>query len=74
VYFKKDKLHQALKYLRQAHDLLPEEVEIMLHLADVYVGLNKVKEAKEMCEKVLKIDGQNKTAQQKLEELSGGKR
>jgi len=74
VYFKKNKMTQALKYLKQAHDLLPEEVEIMLHLAEVYVGMNKVKEAKDLYEKVLKIDSQNKIAQQKLEELTGNKR
>jgi len=62
-------LNQALKYLKQAHELLPDEEEIILHLAEVYAALNKIKEAKEMYEKALKLDSDNKSIQQKLKDL-----
>jgi tetratricopeptide (TPR) repeat protein len=70
VHFKKNKLSSAVKYLKQALELLPDDVNIIEHMGDVYVKLNKTKEAQEMYNRVLKIDPKNSSVQKKLEDLT----
>ena len=70
VYFKQNKLSNAEKYLKQAMELLPDEAEIIEHMGDIYVKLNKTKEAREMYERVLKIDSKNSSVQKKIEDMT----
>lgn len=58
-----------MKHLKQALELLPDDVNIIEHMGDVYVKLNKTKEAEEMYNRALKIDPQNSLVQKKLEDL-----
>jgi predicted Zn-dependent protease len=58
-----------MKHLKQALELLPDDVNIIEHMGDVYVKLNKTKEAEEMYNRVLKIDPKNSLVQKKLEDL-----
>ena len=58
-----------MKYLKQALELLPDDVNIIEHMGDVYVKLNKTKEAQEMYNRALKIDPKNSSIQKKLEDL-----
>ena len=55
--------------MKEALKLLPDEVEIIDHLGDLYVKQNKIKEAGEMYERALKIDSKNVSIQKKLEDL-----
>jgi tetratricopeptide (TPR) repeat protein len=59
-----------VKYLKQALELLPEDVNIIEHMGDVYVKLNKTKEAQEMYNRALKIDPKNSPIQKKIEDLT----
>jgi tetratricopeptide (TPR) repeat protein len=59
-----------VKYLKQALELLPDDINIIEHMGDVYVKLNKTKEAQEMYNRVLKIDPKNSSVQKKLEDLT----
>jgi len=62
-------LNSAMKHLKQALELLPDDVNIIEHMGDVYIKLNKIKEAEEMYSRVLKIDPKNSQVQKKLENL-----
>ena len=59
-----------MKYLKQALELLPDDINIIEHMGDVYVKLNKTKEAQEMYTRALKIDPKNSSVQKKLEDLT----
>jgi Tfp pilus assembly protein PilF len=59
-----------VKYLKQALELLPDDINIIEHMGDVYVKLNKTKEAQEMYTRALKIDPKNSSVQKKLEDLT----
>jgi cytochrome c-type biogenesis protein CcmH/NrfG len=59
-----------VKYLKQALELLPDDVNIIEHMGDVYVKLNKIKDAQEMYNRALKIDPKNNSIQKKLEDLT----
>jgi len=69
VYFKKNDLVKAEKYLKEAWKLLPEEIEIIEHLGDLYLQQKKIKEAGEMYDRGLKVDPKNESLQKKREAL-----
>ena len=50
-------------------EIMPNDTAVIEHLGDVYLQLNRLKEAQEMYEKVLKIDPENKLLQKKLKDL-----
>ncbi len=56
MYFRLQDFETALRYLKKAYRLIPEEPIIADHLADTYVKLNKYTEAKELYEKILRMD------------------
>ncbi len=56
MYYKLNDYQAALRYLKKAYRLIPEEPIIADHLADTYVKLNYIKEAKEIYEKILKME------------------
>jgi predicted negative regulator of RcsB-dependent stress response len=49
---------------------LPDDVNVIEHMGDIYVKLNKTKEAQEMYNRALKIDPKNSPIQKKLEDLT----
>jgi Tfp pilus assembly protein PilF len=59
-----------VKYLKQALEILPDDINIIEHMGDVYVKLNKIKEAQEMYSRALKIDPKNSSIQKKLDDLT----
>jgi|GEM_PF-1879183 len=56
MYYKLADYKTALRYLKKAYRLLPEEPIIADHLADTYHKLNYNKEAIEIYEKILKME------------------
>lgn len=56
MYYKLQDYKTALRYLKKAFRLLPEEPVIADHLADTYLKLNQVNEARELYEKILKME------------------
>ncbi|MCX7943586.1 MAG: tetratricopeptide repeat protein [Deltaproteobacteria bacterium] len=73
MYYKMNDYSTALRYLKKAHRLLPEEPIIADHLADTYLKLNQIKEAKELYENILKMenidDKLKESVAKKLEQL-----
>ncbi|MGC8928398.1 MAG: tetratricopeptide repeat protein [Myxococcota bacterium] len=56
MYYKLEDYQTALRYLKKAYRLIPEEPIIADHLADTYIKLNNIKEAREIYEKILKME------------------
>jgi tetratricopeptide (TPR) repeat protein len=71
VYFKKNDLKNAEKYLKEAWTLLPDEIEIIEHLGDLYVRQNRLKDAADMYERGMKIDPGNDVLKKKREDIRG---
>ncbi|MCX7957750.1 MAG: tetratricopeptide repeat protein [Deltaproteobacteria bacterium] len=74
MYYKLNDYQTALRYLKKAYRLLPEEPIIADHLADTYMKLNYFKEAKEIYEKILKMENLDEklkeSVNKKLNDLS----
>lgn len=47
----------AIRYLKQAADLLPGDPEVLTHLADAYRTIGKDKEAQDLYQRALRVDG-----------------
>lgn len=74
MYYKLQDYQTALRYLKKAYRLIPEEPIIADHLADTYLKLNYIKEAKEIYEKILTMENLEEKLREgiksKLQELN----
>lgn len=70
VFYQMGRYIEALVDLLKANQLV-EDAVILEHLGDVYIKLNDPTRAKEIFERVLELDPDNKTIKKKLLELNG---
>jgi Tfp pilus assembly protein PilF len=70
VHFKKNKYDSAVKNLKAALEVLPDDVAIIEHLGDVYVRQGRIKDAEVIYTRALKADPKNNSVQKKLEDLT----
>jgi tetratricopeptide (TPR) repeat protein len=69
VYFRQNKLDQAIQHLAEAARLQPNDVAITEHLGDAYVKIGKLKEALEIYQKALKLNPGSNTLPKKIGDL-----
>ena len=69
VYFKQNRMDEAVKYLQEAARLMPEDPAIMEHLADAYAATGRVQEALDIYRKTLERNPGKDTLQQKISDL-----
>ena len=70
VFYQMGRYEEALVDLLKANELV-EDAVILEHLGDIYIKLNDLIRAKEIFERVLELDPDNKTIKKKLLELNG---
>jgi tetratricopeptide (TPR) repeat protein len=68
VYFKKKDFLKAKEYIEKASSLLKDPV-ILDHLGDVYYALGNFSKAGQLWQQVLEIEPENKTIQEKVDNL-----
>lgn len=69
IYFQMGDYQNAEKYIKLAIDQGSPSAEILEHMGDVSVKLNKIEDAKEYYELALKLDPENESIKQKLREI-----
>jgi len=69
VYFRQNKMDQAIKYLKEAADILPDDAAIAEHLGDAYAKAGRIREALEVYKQALKLDPASQILQRKIDEL-----
>ncbi|PJC73170.1 MAG: hypothetical protein CO012_10025, partial [Syntrophobacterales bacterium CG_4_8_14_3_um_filter_49_14] len=69
VYFRQDKMDQAIKHLKEASDTLPDDVAIAEHLGDAYARAGRTGEALEVYKRALKLNPASQVLQKKIDEL-----
>jgi tetratricopeptide (TPR) repeat protein len=73
VYFRLNRLDEAIKHLKEALEAIPEDAAIIEHLGDVYVRTGQTQEAIEAYERALRFNPENQTLKKKLDDLVGKK-
>jgi tetratricopeptide (TPR) repeat protein len=66
IYYQQGRYKKALKDLRQAHEIIPDDPTILDHLGDTHMKLNKVEEAKVFWRNALNIQPDNRSIAEKL--------
>lgn len=69
VYFKQNKIDQAIKYLKEATSLMPDDAAITEHLGDVYVQTGRFREALNIYKRSLQLNPDKETLQKKISDL-----
>jgi tetratricopeptide (TPR) repeat protein len=69
VYFKQNKIDQAIKYLKEATSLMPDDAAITEHLGDVYVQTGRFREALDIYKRSLQLNPDKETLQKKISDL-----
>jgi tetratricopeptide (TPR) repeat protein len=69
VYFKMNRLNEALKYLKDAAAILPDDAAIAEHLGDVYKALKQPQDALNAYQQAIKQNAGNAILQGKIDEL-----
>jgi len=72
LYFRQDKFDMAIKYLREAAALLPDDPTVLEHLGDASAKSGQKKEAVEAYKKALQLNPTNQGLQKKIEQLISG--
>ena len=70
LYYREGNLTEAEKWIRKALALSPDEPEITLHLAQILVDQNKLKEARRVLSTLLTKDPKNSQARMLLKRIS----
>ena len=70
VYYKKGQFDKALKYIKKAVELVPDDPIMLEHMGDVYQKLNDKPNALKFYQKSLKIKEKDKEAlEEKIRQL-----
>lgn len=69
IYFQMGDYETAAKYIQLAIDQGSPSAEILEHMGDVSMKLNKIEDAREYYELALKLDPENESIKQKLKEI-----
>lgn len=70
VYFRQNKLVEAIKYLKEAAALLPQDATVAEHLGDAYAKAGQISAAREIYKQLLKLKPDSKIVPQKIERLT----
>lgn len=70
VYFRQNKLEEAIQYLKEAAAQLPHDSTIAEHLGDAYAKAGQISAARKIYEGLMKMKPDNKVVPQKLERLT----
>ena len=72
MYYKKGEFNKALKYLKKAVELVPDDPIMLEHLGDAYLKLNDKANALKFYQKsLLKKEKDKETLEKKIQELTG---
>ena len=72
MYFKKGEYEKAIKYLKKAIELVPDDPIMLEHLGDAYLKVNDRSNALKYYQKSLqKKEKDKETLEKKIQELSG---
>lgn len=69
VYYRLGRFNEALERIRIASEELPRDLVILEHLADVYQVLNEIPNARQTYERILELNPDNQSVQEKLRQL-----
>jgi tetratricopeptide (TPR) repeat protein len=72
LYFRQDKFDLAVKYLREAAGLLPDDPTVLEHLGDASFKLGQKHETIEVYKRALQLNPANSGLQKKIEDLIRG--
>jgi tetratricopeptide (TPR) repeat protein len=72
LYFRQDKFELAVKYLKEAADLLPDDPTVLEHLGDASAKSGQKKDAVEAYKRALQLNPSSQDLQKKIEELIRG--
>ncbi len=69
VYFRQNRLDEAIRYLKEASEALPEDPAIIEHLGDVYVRTGQIQEAIEAYKRAIRFNPESEPLKKKLDDL-----
>ena len=69
LYFRKDRLDEAIRYLKEASESQSEDATIFEHLGDAYARAGQIREALEAYGKASQINPESEPLKKKIEEL-----
>jgi len=69
VCFRQNRLTEAIKYLKEAADALPQDATVAEHLGDVYAESGQIEAARGIYMQVMKLNPDNTTIPKKIENL-----
>jgi len=69
VYFKQNRMDEAVKYLQEAARLMPDDPAILEHLADAYARTGRIPEALDIYRKILERTPGKDDLQRKISDL-----
>jgi Tfp pilus assembly protein PilF len=69
VLFRNNRLEEAIRYLKEASEALPEDAAILEHLGDVYVRSGRPREAADAYEKAIRFNPGNDPLKKKRDDL-----
>jgi predicted Zn-dependent protease len=69
LYFKKNRLDEAIRYLKEASETQSEDATIFEHLGDAHVGAGQLREAMEAYGKAYQINPESESLKKKIERL-----
>jgi tetratricopeptide (TPR) repeat protein len=69
VYFRLNRLDEAIRFLREAADALPEDAAISEHLGDVYIRSGQIREAVDAYERAIRFNPESEALKKKLDDL-----
>lgn len=70
LYYRQNKLGEAIKYLKEAAAQLPHDVTVIEHLGDAYAKAGQISAARETYKRLMKLKPDNKVVPQKLDRLT----
>jgi len=69
VYFKLNRMEQAIRYLKEASSRIPDDPSIAEHLGDAFRKAGQIQEARQAYERALKLAPENSSLRKKIEQL-----
>ncbi|MEI7672897.1 MAG: tetratricopeptide repeat protein, partial [Deltaproteobacteria bacterium] len=69
VCFRTNRLEEAVRYLKEAAEALPEDAAILEHLGDVYIRTGQSREASAAYDKAIRFNPGNSLLKKKIDDL-----
>jgi len=74
VYFRQERINEAISSLQEAAAALPEDAAIAEHLGDAYAKAGQRDKALDVYRKALKLNSGSDSLRRKIDDLQGGKK